>query len=582
MGAGLANSVSDFLTVKPESDTRNGTAVPANAAILADVVVYSNQTLLAKYCIEHGDYIIGRDSTCHILVDADQVSRHHARLTLSGFELVIEDVGSSNGVFIDGVQVQIPTRVRADQEVQIGSARLRIGLKESASRQLAEALWDKDLGLEAVRQMLEAKKYRVITTIARGGMGVVMQARDLRIRRTVAMKVMKTSTQFSRENVLRFIDEAQLTGQLEHPNIVPVYELGLDEQGETFYAMKFVKGTTLDDVLRGLRSGKPKTIAKYPLATLVTIFLKICDGVAFAHSKGVVHRDLKPENVMIGAYGEVLVMDWGLAKNMTAAPRPPDPTPHPIFAVPQPLPDARGFQTMHGIIIGTPPFISPEQARGELEKIDARSDIFVLGEILYAILTLRPPVTGETVAEVVDKILSGQIASPSSYNKAPKPSRRVQAGQAPDNSIALTHCPGRRIPEGLSAVVMKAMTQDPEARYQSVVEMQADITAWQGGFATKAERAGLRTHLRLFVGRHKTVMTILGGLCMIFLSVVLWFIYHMAQEKDRALANERLTALNAEKAITREKRLIERLAAVPGTPEFEAAAAHAEKPAPAN
>jgi serine/threonine protein kinase/tetratricopeptide (TPR) repeat protein len=505
---------------------------------MADVVVYSHQTLLAKYSIEHGEYLIGRDSACHILVDADQVSRHHARLTMTGFDLIIEDAGSSNGVFIDGVQVQIPTRVRMDQEVQIGSAKLRIGLRESASRQLAEALWDRDLGLEAVREMLEAKKYRVITTIAQGGMGVVMQARDLRIRRTVAMKVMKSSSQFSRESVLRFIDEAQLTGQLEHPNIVPVYELGIDPHGETFYTMKFVKGITLDDVIRGLRAGKPKITAKYPLAMLVTIFQKICDAVAFAHSKGVVHRDLKPENVMIGAYGEVLVMDWGLAKNLTTAHRGSEPPPAALAGFDasreKAAADGRGFQTMNGVIVGTPPYISPEQARGELDSIDTRSDIYVLGEILYSILTLRPPVTGENVHEVVEKILSAQIPSPLSFNAPQKTLRKPLSKSSADAQIGLVHCPGRRIPEGLSAVAMKAMTTEAEGRYQAVVEMQADITAWQGGFATKAERAGMGTHFRLFVGRHKAEVALLGFVFLIFNVVTGGLIYQLARERNLA------------------------------------------------
>src|SRR5882757_3174683 len=302
-----------------ESDANGLEAVPEE--LLAEVCVYVGQELIAKYSIEHGEYIIGRDALCPIVVDADLVSRHHARLTFNSFELVIEDLGSSNGVFIDGVQVQLPTRIRLDQEVQIGTARLFIRLREAAAKQLAEALWDKDLGLAQVREQLESTKYKVITTINRGGMGVILQTRDLRIRRTVAMKVMKTSSQFSRESVLRFIDEAQLTGQLEHPNIVPVYELGIDAQGEIFYTMKFVKGTTLDDVLRGIRHGRPKIIEKYPLGALLTIFQKVCDAVAFAHSKGIVHRDLKPENIMIGSFGEVLVMDWGLAKNMTSGRR---------------------------------------------------------------------------------------------------------------------------------------------------------------------------------------------------------------------------------------------------------------------
>ena len=380
--------------------------------MLAEVHVYVEGQLAHKYAIEPGEYIVGRDATCHVLVDAEQVSRHHARLTFTSFEILVEDLGSSNGVFIDGVQVQIPTRVRPEQEVQIGSARLYVRLDESTQRQFRDALWDKDLGLESVRQMLTGAKYKVVTTIARGGMGVVMQARDLHIRRTVAMKVMKTSTQFSRENVLRFIDEAQLTGQLEHPNIVPVYELAIDEHGETFYTMKFVRGITLDEILRGLRHANERLVKKYPLASLVTIFQKICDGVGYAHSKGVVHRDLKPENVMVGTYGEVMVMDWGLAKNMTGAQRKEGVVQAVETLIEHPLPDARGFQTMHGLVVGTPPYISPEQARGELDRIDPRSDIYVLGGILYAILTLRAPVAGSTVAEVIDNILASRITPP--------------------------------------------------------------------------------------------------------------------------------------------------------------------------
>ncbi len=530
---------------------------------MGEIIVYSNQKLLAKYAIEHGEYIIGRDLTCHIMVDADEVSRHHARLTFSGFELIIEDTGSSNGIFIDGVQVQIPTRVRGDQEVQIGSARLRIGLKEAASRQLAAALWDRDLGLEPVRQMLESKKYRIITTIGRGGMGVVMQARDLRIRRTVAMKVMKTSAQFSRENVLRFIDEAQLTGQLEHPNIVPVYELGIDEQGETFYAMKYVKGTTLDEVLCGLRNGNAKVIAKYPLAMLITIFQKICDAVAFAHSKGVVHRDLKPENVMIGAYGEVLVMDWGLAKNLTTGTSSQSGASVQTITE-EPSTDARGFQTMHGLIVGTPPYISPEQARGELEKIDARSDVFVLGEILYAILTLRAPVSGANLAEVIEKILGSQITPPSSFNTPPKASRQ-NPDEPLEEHVALIHCPGRRIPDGLSAVVMKAMHGEPEKRYQTVEEMQADLTSWQGGFPTKAERASLLKHVLLFLGRHKAEVALMAVGFVVFNVMVIGFIYQLAGEKNRALENEQRALTNVRRAVESEQLAAERLNDLRGT-----------------
>ncbi len=513
--------------------------------ILAEVWIYVAGELVQKYAIEHGEYIIGRDASCPIVVDADAVSRHHARLTFNAYELVIEDLASTSGVFIDGQPVQLPTRVRLDQEVQIGGARLFIRLKESAAKQLAAALWDKDLGLGAVRGQLEGKHYKVITTVNRGGMGVILQARDLRIRRTVAMKVMKTSTQFSRENVLRFIDEAQLTGQLEHPNIVPVYELGIDEQGETFYTMKFVKGITLDDVLRGIRHGTERIVEKYPLGTLLTIFQKVCDGVAFAHAKGVVHRDLKPENIMIGSFGEVLVMDWGLAKNITAGRRETavESTAHAQAAASK-FVDLRGFETLNGLIVGTPPYISPEQARGELDNIDPRTDLYVLGAILYTILTLRPPVEGESVHEVVEKILGNQIRTPSSYNAVAKSDRGSGISAPVADPIVFLHCPGKRIPDGLSAVAMKALALDPAARYQSVEEMQADITAFQGGFAPKAERASVLKHGLLFAGRHRREMILFSIFAALLLASGVWFVLSVTKEKNRAIDSERAVRIS--------------------------------------
>jgi serine/threonine protein kinase len=438
--------------------------------------------------------------------------------------------------------------------VQIGAARIYIRLKESARRQFTAALWDADLGLGAVRKMIDGVKYKVITTIGRGGMGVVMQARDLRIRRTVAMKVIKTEHQFSRENVLRFVDEAQLTGQLEHPNIIPVYELGTDEQGEIFYTMKYVKGITLDNVLRGLQNGRQQMIEKYSLGTLLTIFQKICDGVAFAHSKGVVHRDLKPENVMIGSYGEVLVMDWGLAKNMTGASRPANHVETARDAAA--AGDLRGFETMHGLIVGTPPYLSPEQARGELDKIDERSDVFVLGAILYAILTLRPPVEGSTVGEMIDNIVGSRITPPLDYNQPVKSAARDN--DAVDEPIVLHHCPGQRVPDGLSAVVMKAMQAEPEKRYQTVEEMQAEITAWQGGFAPKAERASLGKQVWLWALRHRTGVTVFAVGFLLFNIMMLAFIYQLTVEKNRALSSE-------QRAMEGERLAAERLAELRGT-----------------
>ncbi len=524
----------------PSSGAQTATeTLPGSTPLLAEIYVYVGQELSAKYAIEHGEYLIGRDSGCNIPIEAERVSRHHARLIFSAYEVVIEDLESSNGVFIDGVQLQLPTRVYPDQEVQIGGARIFIHLNADSTKQLRDALWDADLGLAPVRQQLEGSRYRVLTTIARGGMGVVLQARDLRVRRTVAMKVMKSGAQFSRENVLRFIDEAQLTGQLDHPNIVPVYELGIDDRGETFYTMKFVKGITLDEVLRGLRRGRPEMVEKYPLATLLTVFQKVCDAVAFAHAKGVIHRDLKPENVMLGSYGEVLVMDWGLAKQTAGPNRTEKPVeaPRPV----QPRHPQRAFETMHGVVVGTPPFVSPEQARGELDAVDVRSDVYVLGAILYTILTLRAPVEGLSMDETLNRIIAGAIRKPLAFNQtmALKAAREEPAAEGEEKeNVLLLHCPAQRVPEGLSAIAMKAMAALPEDRYESVVEMQADITAFQGGFATKAERANLWRQALLFGGRHKREFALFLGFALVLQALLVAFIFELSREKNRALANE--------------------------------------------
>lgn len=501
--------------------------------IEAEMMVYIGDENVAKFSLRHGEYIIGRDQGCQICIDTEGISRHHARLNFQGYELTVEDLGSANGVFIEGVRILLPTRVRPDQQVEVGNARFLVRLKTESSEMLAAALWDPELGLTPVRAILEGKKYKVLGTIGRGGMGVVHQARDLRIVRNVAMKVIKTSSQFSCENVLRFVDEAQLTGQLQHPNIIPVYELGLDEYGEVFYTMKYVKGTTLEQVLRRIREREEDAIKRFPLATLLTVFQKICDGVAYAHSMGVVHRDLKPDNVMIGEYGEVLVMDWGLAKKMASGMH----DEHLGDTKPQmPASDLRGFETLNGLIVGTPPYISPEAARGDLDQIDPRSDIYVLGAILYAILTLRPPYPGKEFGELIEQIVTGQFAHPTSFSQPINPLRQSDAPPpGPDGvNCVLSHLPGRRVPEGLAAIVVKAMSTEAATRYQTVAELQADILSWQGGFAPKAERAGIPRQMILWAARHKGNVVLFGIFFILLNTALAVFVLRLKRERDHA------------------------------------------------
>ena len=342
-------------------------------------------------------------------------------------------------------------------------------------------------------EVVGGRKYDVERIVAKGGMGVVYEARDIHCERVVALKVLLTGGRFDTENRQRFVSEAQITSKLEHPNIVPVHELGKDVSGNAFYTMKYVKGVTLGDILNEIRRGKPEFIEQYPLGRLLTIFQKACDAVAFAHANGVVHRDLKPANIMIGKYGEVLVLDWGLAKVLSGE-SPSGVTPQanaPDLKITEGVKGDKprieiagraldtihvdtsnaGLKTISGTVLGTPGFMAPEQVRNDGE-IDERSDIYALGAILYSILTLNSPLKERNIPELLRKILNGEIPPPASYN---------QPGKMGE-SVTLAHCPEEQVPEVLSEIVVKAMSVNPSNRYRSVRELQDEIEAYQNGF----------------------------------------------------------------------------------------------------
>ncbi len=509
-----------------------------------------------------GSYSLGREEgACDIPILSPEVSRQHVRLTFQDERCTVEDLGSTAGTFHDGQAVTGPQSFACPFELHLGTARLTVSLLGEAKTSPSAA------NADAVGHYTKGKE------IARGGMGAILEANDQLLGRNVAMKVV-LQDRMSEDARLRFVREATVLARLEHPNIIPIHEMGKDAEGNLFYTMKMVEGRTLQAILNAIKKGDSATVAHYTLDRLLTIFRKVCDAMAFAHSKGIIHRDLKPENIMVGAFGEVLVMDWGLAKILTdiaqtaveawqqsevseesqaALEKSALPSGFEELSDSQ-MPGASQALTMDGAVMGSPQYMAPEQAEGRIGDIDERSDIFSLGGVLYAILTLRPPVEGRTVKQALENIKSGNITPPTHYNTSRAGGVNVSGGVVADpvKVAELPHCPDGRVPGPLSAVTMRALALQPSDRYADVVQIIADVEAYQGGFATSAEKAGILTQLVLLVKRHKGIFTTAVAAWALITGLAVWFVLNLQAKEKRAIeaekrATEMLTEVSAER-----------------------------------
>jgi eukaryotic-like serine/threonine-protein kinase len=334
-----------------------------------------------------------------------------------------------------------------------------------------------------------------------GGMGTVHVARDVELLRRVALKELSLEVAHDRSARSRFVREVQVTAQLDHPHIVPVYGLEVASGGRPAYAMKLIEGHTFGHLIADTRAfyeKKEPPDEDHALPARLEHFLKVCDAIAYAHERGVVHRDLKPANLMVGRHNEVYVMDWGICRLMTQ-PAEPAHTPAPV-ATPGASPARTGSisraevsleashgETAYGAIVGTPLYMSPEQAHGRHDQLDAKSDQCALGLILFELIALKRPLGGKTLAEVLTQASSG--------TREP-----------------LVHAYGEKIPGELGAIVTKASAPAPADRYASVAALADDLRRFLRGDAVLARPDSAWQRAVRWIGRHRqaAALTLLG------------------------------------------------------------------------
>jgi serine/threonine-protein kinase len=344
--------------------------------------------------------------------------------------------------------------------------------------------------LSTIARTPEARERYTLTRLhARGGIGQVWLARDGTLGREVALKELRPEQTHNPMIWSRFLEEARITGQLEHPNIVPVHELvepDSKKDQHPFYTMRFVRGRTLTEAIRAYherrRGGRAEPLE---YRALLDAFVSVCNAVAYAHSRGVIHRDLKGQNVVLGDYGEVIVLDWGLAKLVDRV----EETLTPAVALEAEV-DRAG--TIQGQALGTPAYMSPEQAEGRIDRIDRRTDVYGLGAILYEILTDQAPFSGGDTAAVLRKVIHEPPAAPRSLDAS--------------------------IPKALEAVCLKALAKRPEDRYGSARDLADEIRHVLADEPVKAYREPPLLRLARWGRRHKPLVA--GAAVLLVASVV--------------------------------------------------------------
>lgn len=352
-------------------------------------------------------------------------------------------------------------------------------------------------------------RYADETFIAAGGMKNIFSVYDKVTERTVAKGVLHSKT--DTESLEKFINEVRISASLEHPNIIPIYDLGLTDDRMPFFTMKLVKSDSLQQIIDKLAREDSETIESFSRDRLLDIFLGVCDAVDYAHSKGILHLDIKPDNIQIGQFGEVFLCDWGLARFLNELTQ--------VSAQNRLDADSKEIEnSLDGFIKGSPGFMAPEQISGEVGKRSAKSDIYSLGCLLFNLLAYESPAISKDVNETLKGTLIGNVRDISSYRSS------------------------HSISGSLTSIVKKAMSTAIEDRYDSVKQMSKDIRSYRQGYATSVEDASIPFLIYLMLKRHKVFAV--SGFMLICLSVY----YTVNLNQKNALNVKLINNLEAEKA----------------------------------
>ena len=376
-----------------------------------------------------------------------------------------------------------------------------------------------DLAVPAVQE--HPGRYSMIKVFRSGGMGQITLVHDNHLGRDIALKtLLPDRVQGASKNrtrtgaptmelltvpiIARFLQEAHITGQLEHPSIIPIYEMGYKEDGTLYYTMQYVRGLSIEEKLKEAKDLKDRLL-------LLTHFLDMCQAMAYAHSRGVIHRDLKPMNVMVGKYGETIVIDWGIAKvkgevDINAKDLSDN------VKVLQVGDTQATAKTMYGQTIGSPFYMPPEQAAGKTDQVDERADIYALGAILYVILTGQPPYHGMNVREFLVKVQQFD----------PKPVLEVE----------------KQAPKELAAIVAKAMQRKREDRYQTSAELASEVEKFLSGGLVSAYEYSAAELFKRWYKRNRVVVNLTLAASVLLLAVGVWSYFAIREQRDIAVVNE--------------------------------------------